>query len=478
MKKSSDLSKMDTEIHTPSGNRYRVLQHKKLGAGGFGEVYCGVRLPDLHPVAVKYIRRSKVAEWTLYGGRNIPMEIALMLRIGTHPNIATLYDWVEVKSHYILIMEKPRHCIDLFDYITSEVVLSESRARVFFSQVMDAIEFCHANGIVHRDIKDENLVLCKETGLLKLIDFGGGCWLDESKVYKSFDGTRVYSPPEWISEMWYKAIPLTTWSLGILLYDMVQGNIPFEKDNQIVTGKVSFDRYTISHSCKELILWCLSRNATHRPTLEQIRQHSWMKTTTSNPPTSPYPARKKIPTNGASKYAKHYPPSIPTSVSQKQSCTGEPCPSPKNPRISPLVDINAFQRKSSINSSNNSTDTRMTSSDSSSEAAQDAIISEAITAHRNMNYKQGSFSTFTSKSNSHHQNNGGNKMKNGANPIYTSPVIATRRTVTATVSDSFSILQPPHVQQRNIHNYYKAQHTNTVTSSLKGLHIRHSEQKY
>ena len=96
------MSKRETtepEITVPgTGTRYRV-QHKKLGAGGFGEVYLGTRLPDLLQVAVKYIKRSKVAEWSAHQGRKIPMEIALMLRLPQHNNIATLYDWVEGRSH-------------------------------------------------------------------------------------------------------------------------------------------------------------------------------------------------------------------------------------------------------------------------------------------------------------------------------------------------------------------------------------------
>lgn len=272
------MSKRETtepEITVPgTGTRYRV-QHKKLGAGGFGEVYLGTRLPDLLQVAVKYIKRSKVAEWSAYQGRKIPMEIALMLRLPQHNNVATLYDWVEGRSHFIMFIEKPVHCIDLFDYITNEVVLSEVRARNFVNQCLDAVEFCHLHGIVHRDIKDENFVLCKDTGLLKLIDFGGGTWMEEKKIYNTFDGTRVYSPPEWIQESWYRAIPLTVWSIGILLYDMVQGNIPFEKDSQIIAGKVRFDRYQISKECQDLILKCLTRTPHKRPTIFDIRNHKW-----------------------------------------------------------------------------------------------------------------------------------------------------------------------------------------------------------
>jgi len=113
-------------------------------------------------------------------------------------------------------------------------------------------------------------------GLLKLIDFGGGTWYDDKKVFSTFDCTRVYSPPEWISESWYRLMPLTVWSLGILLFDMVQGNIPFEKDAQIMQNNVTFTRYKISKECKHLILSCLQTNPSKRLTMEEIRAHQWM----------------------------------------------------------------------------------------------------------------------------------------------------------------------------------------------------------
>lgn len=271
--------KTHSELVTPSGLGYKVLA-KKLGAGGFGEVWCGLRKYDNLPVAIKYIRKTKIVEWSIYNGAKIPMEIALMIHIGRHKNIIQLYDWMECENYFVMILEKPVNSIDLFDYITNEVLLSENKSRNFLNQVLNAIEFCHIKKVVHRDIKDENFVLCKDTGLLKLIDFGGATWLDENKIYKEYDGTRVYSPPEWVSESWYKALPLTTWSLGILLYDMVQGNIPYEKDSQIVSGKIKFGRHSLSDECRNLITWCLQRNPNARPSTFQIRMHPW-----THPPT-------------------------------------------------------------------------------------------------------------------------------------------------------------------------------------------------
>lgn len=271
----SERLKTHGEIVTPAGFAYKVLS-KKLGAGGFGEVWCGERVYDRAPVAIKYIKKSKVVEWSIYNGKKIPMEISLMIHIGFHQNIIQIYDWLECENYFVMMIEKPRNSIDLFDYITNEVVLSETKAKSLMKQVLDAVDYCHLKGVVHRDIKDENFVIDKDTGVMKLIDFGGATWLDEEKIYKEYDGTRVYSPPEWISQQWYRAIPLTTWSLGILLYDMVQGNIPYEKDSQITSGKLKFSRHPISTDCRYLIQWCLQMNPANRPSLLQIRTHPWM----------------------------------------------------------------------------------------------------------------------------------------------------------------------------------------------------------
>lgn len=147
-------------------------------------------------------------------------------------------------------------------------------------------------GVLHRDIKDENILIDMNTNQIKLIDFGAGAFIDPSTKHqpklKDFHGTRVYSPPEWIRHQQYYGDRAAVWSLGVLLFNMIYGDIPFEEDQDIVQCRLYAKRANLiklsSTSCQrdvdDLIKSCLTVNECERICLDEILNHKWLSSTT------------------------------------------------------------------------------------------------------------------------------------------------------------------------------------------------------
>ncbi|KAK2814528.1 hypothetical protein Q5P01_000327 [Channa striata] len=99
-------------------------------------------------------------------------------------------------------------------------------ARNFLRQILEAVRHCHSRGVIHMDLKEENILVDLDTEKLKLIDFGSAHPIGDD-VHSEFYGTKAYGPPERISSRGlFRARPAEVWSLGILLYSMVHGNAP------------------------------------------------------------------------------------------------------------------------------------------------------------------------------------------------------------------------------------------------------------
>lgn len=279
---------------------YSVFKKKyklgpELGRGGFGTVYSGFRVSDGLPIAIKFIARCNVTDWKKGSdGSAIPMEIALLTGCIGICGVIQMYDWYERPDGYLIVMERPSPCQDLFDYISDNGPLNETIAKNFFRQVVDTVIACDKVGVLHRDIKDENLIVNLKSGQLKLIDFGSGAFKKSpGELYTDFEGTRVYSPPEWIISSKYEGTKAAVWSLGILLYDIVCGDIPFHRDQDITKPSPMMWRTKISRGCQNLIQRCLTFDPVKRCTLKDIKNHPWMRESSprSLSPAEIYPER-------------------------------------------------------------------------------------------------------------------------------------------------------------------------------------------
>jgi len=246
-----------------------------IGKGGFGTVYAGVRKRDKLKVAIKELPKAKVFRMSEGDDDSIPLEIALMQQVSDVPGVIRLIDFFDMPNSYYIVMER-FNSKDLFDFISEEGPLGENLARQLFKQVLDTVNMCHKRGVLHRDIKDENILIDLSNHQLKLIDFGSGTYLHDG-VYTDFEGTRVYSPPEWIKYRRYRADGLTVWSLGILLYDMLCGDVPYESDQEIRDGGLVWrEDIHVSPLVKDLVHRCLKPEPEDRISISGIHKHAWV----------------------------------------------------------------------------------------------------------------------------------------------------------------------------------------------------------
>merc|ERR1711878_38218 len=234
---------------------------KLLGKGGFGRVFSAVRICDGLEVAVKEVLKDTRYQNDNKSKTDIPTEVALMQQVEDIEGVIKILDYIDDTECYYIIMEKI-NSKDLFDFITDQGPLPENFAKGMFSEIVQTVIQCRDSGVLHRDIKDENILVDLKSFNIKLIDFGSGCehnhQEEPDKVFKEFRGTRVYSPPEWILDGEYQASSLTVWSLGVLLYDMLCGDIPYTTDREICSGRLVWQKHVkLSKEAKDLMQRCL-----------------------------------------------------------------------------------------------------------------------------------------------------------------------------------------------------------------------------
>lgn len=169
----------------------------------------------------------------------------------------------------------------LLDFLSTTGTISETLAKEYFRELIDAIEYCHAKGIVHRDIKCENL-LFDENFTLKLVDFGFARRFQKSDLLRTFCGSYAYASPEILKQRPYKPQPVDLWACGVVLYVMVFGKLPFRNarlktlfKHERMRARDMDQKPRISPECQWMIMKILSP-VDHRYTIKDIRNDAFL----------------------------------------------------------------------------------------------------------------------------------------------------------------------------------------------------------
>ena len=247
-----------------------------LGKGAFGLVFQATRIRDESKVVLKMIKAKNIYEWVLTKDSKVPLEVFILSKL-RQANIIRLLDAFVMKEHIILIFPRDMS-IDLYKYMLRYGPLAENTARCIFSQVLNAVGYCWSHGIVHRDLKCQNIIINKDTNLVKVIDFGSAAMMDkDDAVERSFTGTRAICPPEFFTEDLYLPEEATVWSLGIILFDAVHDAFPFKDEEDIIeVNYLEKQRVEISEHCNNLIIGCFNYNYEKRIKLASISSHPWL----------------------------------------------------------------------------------------------------------------------------------------------------------------------------------------------------------
>ncbi|KAK7050488.1 Serine/threonine-protein kinase MARK2 [Favolaschia claudopus] len=261
-----------------SSSKIRVVGNytlgKVIGEGAYGKVRMGVHRLTSVRVAIKQIPKAMSASLT----REIHHHRTLH-----HPHVTQMYEVIATENSIWIVAEL---CSggELFDYLVEKGRISEDETKIIFGQLCLAVGYLHEKGIVHRDLKLEN-VLLDERCRVKLGDFGFTREYEKGVLMETFCGTTGYASPEMLQGRKYLGPEVDVWSLGIILYCLLTGTLPFDDDDEdemrkkIIIGEFE-DPEWLSNESRDLIKNVLQQDPTKRLTISQILTHPWFTTPT------------------------------------------------------------------------------------------------------------------------------------------------------------------------------------------------------
>ncbi|XP_074032661.1 MAP/microtubule affinity-regulating kinase 3-like [Leptinotarsa decemlineata] len=248
---------------------------KTIGKGKFAKVKLAKHESTGEEVAIKIIDKTQLKPRSLH---KLYRETKIMKMLD-HPNIVKLFQIIETRNTLYLVMEYASGG-DMCDYLARNGSMKEDEARGKFRQLVSAVQYCHQKGIVHRDLKTNNVLLDRKMNI-KLADFGLSNEFTPGNTLETFCGTLHYAAPEIYLKKKYDGPGIDIWSLGVILYMLVSNTLPFASSifsnlrEQVVHGVYRIPP-CMTAECANLVKKILVKDPTKRANLDTILKDEWM----------------------------------------------------------------------------------------------------------------------------------------------------------------------------------------------------------
>lgn len=268
--------KTDEDFLNESLAKYSL--QRVLGKGAYAVVRLALHNETGKKVAIKTYEKYQIIDPVKKN--NLLREIEILKRLD-HPNIVKLHETIEGKRHFHLVLEYINGS-SLYNYMKSKPngSLEESEARKLFKQILSALDYCHNQSVAHRDIKLDNILLDNKENV-KLIDFGFSTLNSQEEKSRLFCGTPSYMAPEIVGRKDYYGQNADVWALGILLYAMLCGKMPFKAYNdRELYRRIEKGSFTLPpqfhENLKTLINKMLDVNPRKRPSIKALLEDDWV----------------------------------------------------------------------------------------------------------------------------------------------------------------------------------------------------------